>query len=249
MMEQLKDRRTPYICAPLTGGNKAELFAELEKILPEQPDLIEWRADFFRKIDNTEAVLKIAEELAAASGIPLLFTIRSEKEGGEKIRISEAEKVALLTAVCASPAVDMIDFEVSNHPEYIRAIQETAQEHSTKLILSYHHFGHTPENAELMRYFYQAEFYGADIAKVAVMPKDKSDVFRLLDVTREADKALAIPVVTMSMAQIGSLSRMIGWAYGSIITFGVGAQSSAPGQLPIGKLRKMIEMMQETSEA
>jgi len=245
-IELFKNKRIPYICTPLTGKNREEILSELETIIPKQPDLIEWRVDFLEEIHNTEHVLALADEISSTSCIPLLFTIRSEKEGGEKISLSEEEKIVLLNEVCKSPDIDIIDFEVSNHPEHIKKLRNKSKENNKKLILSYHNFDHTPVNTEILKHIFEAEFYEADIAKVAVMPKNKEDVLRLLDVTKEADEALDIPIVTMSMGSIGSLSRMMGWAFGSIITFGVGVQSSAPGQVPIDRLRQMIEMTQET---
>lgn len=244
--ELFHNKKPPYICTPLTGKNKEAIRDELKVIIPKQPDLIEWRADFLEELHDIDSVLAIAEEITTATKTPMLFTIRSEKEGGEKIYLTEEKKVHLLSEVCKSPAVAIIDFEVSNNPEHIKELRKISKEHNKKLILSYHNFNFTPESSEIMKRAFKAEFYEADIAKVAVMPKRKEDVFRLLEITKEADDALNIPIVTMSMGAIGSLSRIVGWAYGSIITFGLGVQSSAPGQVPIDKLRQMIEMTQET---
>src|SRR5699024_10919047 len=91
----------------------------------------------------------------------------------------------------------------------------------------------------------QAASYGANLVKLAVTPESQDDVFRLLEVTREIDQMLDVPVVTMSMKELGALSRIIGWAYGSVITFGVGVELSAPGQMPIKKLRTAINGMQD----
>lgn len=245
-IELLNTKKPPYICTPLTGKNKEEILDELETIVPKQPDLIEWRVDFLKEIGNLEYVLSITEEITSYSKIPILFTIRSEKEGGERISLSEEEKVVMLSEICKRTTVDMIDFEVSNNPEHIKKLRSISKENNKKLILSYHNFEFTPEESEIMKRVFKAEFYGADIAKVAVMPKNREDVLRLLDVTKEADDALSIPIVTMSMGALGSFSRIVGWAYGSIITFGLGVQSSAPGQVPIDKLKQMIEMTQET---
>jgi 3-dehydroquinate dehydratase-1 len=44
------------------------------------------------------------------------------------------------------------------------------------------------------------------------------------------------------MGPHGALSRMVGFAFGSALTFGVAAGSSAPGQMPIGELRAAIEI-------
>ena len=44
----------------------------------------------------------------------------------------------------------------------------------------------------------------------------------------------------MSMGGIGSLSRIMGWVYGSAATFAVGKSSSAPGQVAIEELRAVL---------
>lgn len=74
---------------------------------------------------------------------------------------------------------------------------------------------------------------GADIAKVAVMPRDMGDVLTLLTATLQSSRKLGIPVVSMSMGGQGTLTRLCGWAFGSAMTFAVGENSSAPGQLPV----------------
>ncbi len=243
--ELFKGKKAPYICTPLIGKNQEEILKELEAILPKQPDLIEWRADFYEEINNTDSVLLTAKVITEATELPILFTIRSEKEGGEQISMTEGGIVSLLSEICRNSEVDMIDYEVSNDPENIKALRKIATENGKKLILSYHNFEFTPDNAEIMKRLFMAEVYGADIAKAAVMPKSKEDVLRLLTLTKEADNSMRIPLITMSMGSLGGLSRINGWIYGSIVSFGVGVQSSAPGQIQIEKLKQLIELSQE----
>ena len=74
----------PKICVPLTGGTAEELFQEAEKIKEAGADLAEWRADFYENLSDTDRVVKTMGGIAGIlSGIPLLFTIRTEKEGGK----------------------------------------------------------------------------------------------------------------------------------------------------------------------
>lgn len=235
----------PYICTPLTGKTELDILKQLEVVVSEKPDLIEWRADFFMELANLKLVLNIVQKIKAYTTIPLLFTIRSIHEGGEAISLSEQEKVDVLREVCLKTEVDIVDYEVSNAEGYVNDLRMISKESNKRLILSYHNFTRTPENDELLTYAKRAETYGADIAKIAVMPKTRADVFRLLEITSTMDRELNIPVVTMSMGTLGGLSRVIGWAYGSIITFGVGADVSAPGQMPVHKLRQAIEATQE----
>ena len=68
----------------------------------------------------------------------------------------------------------------------------------------------------------------------------------LLAATWRASQALTIPLISMSMGGIGSLSRMIGWVYGSAATFAVGKSSSAPGQVAIDELRAVLATTRST---
>src|SRR5690625_3099431 len=229
--------KRPKLCVPLTGRTREEIDEQLIVIVPKQPDLIELRADFLYNIDNVEYVLSIVENVIKKSNIPLLFTIRSEREGGEPIHLTEEEKVTLLAEVSSQSDVTYVDYEVQNSEQYVRQVKEAVDDNDKQLILSYHNFNETPKNNELIKQFVHMEMYGAHMAKVAVMPNSKKDVLRLLHLTKEVDELLSIPVMTMSMGDLGKYSRLMGWIYGCALTFGVGVESSAPGTIPIDELR------------
>ncbi len=237
-------KQRPLLCIPVTGRSAEEVKAQVEAIVPLQPDLLEWRADFFENLGEQAEVLELLETIHGLTSLPLLFTIRSEREGGEPIALSEEEKLDLLEAVCRSGKLTAVDYEVENEARFVERISELARETGVELVLSYHHFTRTPATEELMALGRRMEAYGASVAKLAVMPETREDVDRLLTFTRELDRALEIPVITMSMGELGVLSRVIGWAYGSVLTFAVGVESSAPGQVPIRKLRRAIEAVQ-----
>jgi 3-dehydroquinate dehydratase-1 len=239
--------RPPLICTPLIGRDQAALLAELNSILPKRPDLIEWRADYFASLADVQAVLQTAAALREKlAGIPLLFTIRSSREGGQPLALEPAEVLAVYTAACRSPHIDLIDFELSNPGAEVQYLQKTAAESSTILILSYHNFDATPAPAEIRAKFAEAESLGADIAKVAVMPNSLEDILTLLSLTLETEKNLSIPVITIAMGPYGSLTRLFGWVFGSVVTFAVGEKSSAPGQVPIEDLQTILTLLQKS---
>ncbi len=102
------------------------------------------------------------------------------------------------------------------------------------------HTSSSPEPSVLDGKFLEAERLGADVAKVAVMPRDPQDVLTLLAATYRAGQTIGVPLITMSMGGVGSLSRIMGWVYGSAATFAVGKDSSAPGQIAIEDLRAVL---------
>lgn len=87
---------------------------------------------------------------------------------------------------------------------------------------------------------------GADIPKMAVMPQTKKDVLTLLSATEEMASDYADrPIITMSMAGLGSISRIACEAFGSCLTFGSGAQASAPGQIGAEKLHQALQIVHD----
>jgi 3-dehydroquinate dehydratase-1 len=234
----------PAIITPLVGKTPAEVLDEVAAIVPKQPDLLEWRIDFFQAIGDIPAVIDTAQAIRrAAGGIPVLLTRRSAAEGGQPLAIGEAEVVAMYRAACEARCVELIDYELSNRPADIRALRAASKDNGIGMILSFHDFHATPGAAALDAKFIAAREYGADVGKVAVMPAGERDVLELLAATSRAREALDIPLITMSMGGVGSLSRLVGWVYGSAATFAVGKSSSAPGQIAIEDLRAALAIV------
>ena len=237
----------PLICTPLVGRTLDKVMAELAVVLPKQPDVLEWRVDFFDAIGDTAAVIAAAQSIKQAAGnIPVLFTRRSTIEGGEKIALNEGQVIAMYTAVCESKSIDLIDYEMANDAANIALVRTAAKDNNIKLVLSFHSFSYTPGLETLASKFLTADQLGADVAKVAVMPRDLDDVLTLLTATRAASKKLRIPLISMSMGPYGALTRMVGGVFGSALSFAVGASSSAPGQVPIEDLNTVLAVLQKS---
>ena len=85
---------------------------------------------------------------------------------------------------------------------------------------------------------------GADIPKIAVMPQSKKDVLTLLSATEEMTRCHATsPIITMSMADTGVLSRLCGEVFGSSMTFGAAKKASAPGQMGVEDLSTVLDLL------
>lgn len=231
----------PLICTPLVGRTRDDVRNEVAAILPKRPDILEWRVDFFHEIGNAARVIDLARSIKMTAGdIPLLFTRRSTMEGGQEIPLAEREVLDLYGEVCAARCIDLIDYELANGPEHVRRVRAVSREHDIGLVISYHNFQATPPAAELRAKLVEAERQGADVAKIAVMPRNLEDVLVLLDATLQGSRETSIPLITMSMGAYGSLSRMVGAVFGSSLTFAVGQTASAPGQIAIEELRTVL---------
>ena len=230
----------PLICAPLVGGTRDEVLAEAAQALAAQADIVEWRVDHFKEMHETSQVIETGQALRRALPLPILFTRRSAGEGGQRISISEQQVVELYGEVCAAGFADLVDYEMAL-PD-MKAIRDVSRANGVGLVCSFHDFARTPPLAELAAHYRRAQELGGDVAKVSVMARGSEDVLTLLAATQQASQTLALPLIGVSMGPHGALSRTIGFAFGSALTFGVAAGASAPGQMPIGELRAAIDI-------
>jgi 3-dehydroquinate dehydratase-1 len=228
---------TPLVCSPLVARTPERLAAETAAVLAKRPDVIEWRVDFFEPIADTAAVLSAGRAMRAAAGdTPIIFTCRAQHEGGQAVALDADGIARLYDAVGGASLVDLLDFELSNPAALVRRVRERSREQGTRLILSYHNFSYTPARDLLVERFLEAERTGADVAKVAVMPRDRADVITLLSATAAASAVARIPLISMSMGPLGVATRMVGGVFGSSLSFAIGEGASAPGQMPIADL-------------
>lgn len=230
----------PKICIPLTGKNREEIIEEMEIVKKSNPDLIEWRVDFFEESDNPERVCEMLGTINDSfKQIPVLFTFRTKEEGGEKSIMSE-DYVKLLKEVSEKRLADIVDVQVfwygEKSEDFIKELKETG----AVVLASSHHFEGTPSVREMSDALYTMENRGADIVKLAVMPQSGKDVCALLEATMERKEHSNKPMITMSMGQSGMLSRICGELTGSCVTFASGKQASAPGQIKADELKKVL---------
>lgn len=236
----------PVVCLPLVGRNLEELDAEAGSTAAQGADLLEWRADRFGSAADPEALLTAAQALRRATtrgGIaapPLLVTLRAAREGGTDHGLDDMRRARSLAELVHAGLADVVDLEAASDPEALALLRAACRAAEVPLLLSQHDFERTPTVDEMVTSFTQMAGLGADIAKLAVMPRTADDVTALLEATARADRVLAIPLVSMAMGEPGVASRVIGHRFGSRITWGSGAAASAPGQLPIDALRRAI---------
>ena len=231
----------PLICTPLSGRTRTDVMRELSALVPEKPDLIEWRADSFEGIGDIAAVIDLASDIKAVAGnIPIIFACRTLCEGGGSSVLNDSDILKLYVAACASRCVDVIDYELSNSIPNLHLLRQASRDNGVTMVMSYHNPEFTPDDAELSAKFMDAERLGADVAKVVVMPNQSEDVLALLATTLKVSKTSGIPLVSISMGCAGSLSRIFGWLFGSVMTFAEGKRSSVPGQLTIKELRSVL---------
>ncbi len=239
----------PKICVPLTDTTIEELLKSADAVVKSGlADLVEWRLDWFLAAKESNLLPEAIKKLRSRLGeLPLLATIRTAEEGGELALSPEAymEKTIWLAE---TGLVDLMDIQVffTGCEEKTESLIKRLQETGVKVIGSWHCFRETPSQEHIEWRLEEIQKRGADICKIAVMPKHPADVWRLLRATRRAKEQLINrPLITMSMSGLGAASRMTGEYTGSAVTFGTIGTASAPGQIPALELKQILTALHE----
>jgi len=235
---------TPKIIVPIVGVTKQEIIDEAKTFDSIPVDMVEWRVDWFEGVFDFEKVEDVLKELRAVLGeTPILMTFRTSKEGGEKS--IEPEDYAKLNIKAAQTGyIDFIDVEIFTGDAIVTKIIDGAHAAGVKVIASNHDFHKTPEKSDIIYRLRKMQDMNADIPKIAVMPQNKKDVLTLLSATEEMTSLYADrPIITMSMAGTGVISRLCGEVFGSSMTFGAAKKASAPGQMGVKDLETVLGLL------
>ena len=234
----------PKIAVPIVGRKREDILAEAAAIKALHADLAEWRADFFEQLTDPVALCSTLSALRETlDETPLLFTIRTEREGGAAV-LNPSCYAALTLSAVKSGGLDLADVELSVGREAARALMDGIHAAGCYAVGSRHDFASTPPQEVMRGFLREAQELGADIPKLAVMAHSDADTLSLLSAAvafrdHDADR----PFIAISMGAHGVLSRVACGFAGSCLTFGTAGQSSAPGQLPVAELRELLRLL------
>ncbi|MDE6433296.1 MAG: type I 3-dehydroquinate dehydratase [Lachnospiraceae bacterium] len=234
----------PKICVPVIAKTAEDVIENIRNIAAKKPDCIELRIDWFEHVTDWNEILSLLQRIRMIIGdIVLLFTFRSKREGGEKdIEVEQYRQ--LCEVVCSSGYIDLIDIEAYMEDGLLQEMCEIAHKNKVYVVASNHDFNLTPSTEDLVARLEYMDKTGADIPKIAVMPQSERDVIHLLSATvAYYEHGGTKPVITMSMAGIGGITRLSGEIFGSALTFAAVSQCSAPGQLELSDAKHVLEII------
>lgn len=235
--------RKPSICASLIAHTVEEFLHAARNA--RDADIVEIRADGL-KVEPPSGqkyraeIKRLLRNVKIQTGKPVILTIRKEKEGGV-FKGSEAERAACIKD--AMKLADAIDIELRMEEKKREEIMSEAKKNRIPVILSYHDLDKTPEEDAMKAALEEESGAGAGIAKLAVKANSMEDVLKLLEVTREMSSRLSIPICTISMNELGKISRIAAPLFGSAISYGYVTRETAPGQLSVSQLKQAFEML------
>lgn len=235
----------PKTIVPITGSTADEALAQAKVIgASDYTDVVEFRLDFLDIAMEPAKLATLGKQLPALlGGKPIISTFRTQAEGGKK-PIGDQAYADLYTTLLRAGFSDLIDVEMFRDAAVVTRLVDAAHRSGAGVVMSSHDFGGTPAVEEMLSRLRRQQELGADILKLAVMPRDPADVLKLLSATWEMSSRYADrPLMTMSMAGNGVVSRLAGEIFGSAMCFGMIGRASAPGQVEVDKLAATLDLI------
>ena len=235
------------ICVPIVGPTVDHILSQVQKAVQAEVDLIELRPDMWMKgshlseVEYIPLIVNLVEEVHSRyADMPMLFTWRTLSEGGETPLSSENYQ-NLLQVIVNQNLVQAIDVELFSYTDTIGQIMKQAHYQGIQTVMSYHNFQSTPDIETLHIYAERMVSVGAQVIKFALMPSTNDDVLSVLRLTKElTEQYPELPRITMSMGQLGQMTRICGNVFGNCLTFGTLGQASAPGQVDVSRLQQLL---------
>lgn len=79
----------PKVCVPIVGENHDEVIEQAKKVVEMNPDIIEWRCDFFDSVYIDEVENMLIDLREVIKDIPLIFTFRTDGRRWRKIYLKQ----------------------------------------------------------------------------------------------------------------------------------------------------------------
>lgn len=234
--------RQLVIATALTDGAPSGQARQARLAQQQGAGALELRADLLADPAQVRAALTAVR---AASSLPLLLTYRSTTEGGKGAGHGQGYEDYLASLLQLRPAVAAVDIEMACPAS--KALVAEAKAGGYDVVGSCHDFTATPSAAQITQKLAQITAAGADITKVAYMPRTAQDVAALRHAAHDFAGAYPHqPLIAISMGQLGAPSRT---DLANCLTFATIADgaASAPGQATIAHVRAWLENTPGTS--
>lgn len=234
--------RQPVIATALTDGAPSGQARQARLAQQQGAEALELRADLLADPAQVRAALTAVR---AASSLPLLLTYRSATEGGKGAGHGQGYEDYLASLLQLRLAVAAVDIEMACPAS--KALVAEAKAGGYDVVGSCHDFTATPSRAQIAEKLVQITAAGADITKVAYMPRNAQDVAALRHAAHDFAGAYPHqPLIAISMGQLGTPSRTDLVNCLTFATIADGA-ASAPGQATIAYVRAWLENTPGTS--
>ncbi|KAL7270440.1 hypothetical protein RUND412_006854 [Rhizina undulata] len=241
-------RKTRSTFIALTFPDVRTALANLD-ILTVGADAIELRVDLLREsigggqfnpIPSIDYVGEQVMYLRQRTDLPIIFTLRSQSEGG-RFPTTAGHESHFYLRKALQWGCEYIDAEI-RYSDEVRA-DLAAKKGNSKIIASYHDMSGKLKwpSGDVQRKYHAARQYG-DIVKIIGFANTLADNYELEYFRSSMNASFSHPLLAINAGQIGQLSRVLN-AFFTPTTHPLLPMAAAPGQLSAAEINGALHIM------
>ncbi len=206
-------------------------------------DAVELRVDLLEDL-SPDSVGKQIAQLRSAAKLPIIFTLRSQSQGG-RFRYESEKDLLPFYQIAIRAGVEYIDLEMSLSDETLDTVIHSRGGGATRVIASHH----DPEgrlswkNGSWQTWYNRALQYG-DVIKLVGVAHKMEDNFALAGFRDRMLAAHDRPIIALNMGTFGKLSRVLNGFLTPVSHPGLPFKA-APGQLSAAEIRTALALLGE----
>lgn len=206
-------------------------------------DAVELRVDLLEDLEkpneppSPEFVATQLALLRSSTSLPIIFTVRTQSQGGRFPDDAQDEALALYRLALRT-GIEFLDLEIQFPESLLRSVSKAKGQ--TKIIASHH----DPKGAlswsnnSWVNHYNKALLYG-DVVKLIGVAKGQEDNARLLDFKSWAKSAHKTPIIAINMGREGQVSRIQN-SFLTPVSHPALPFKAAPGQLSAAEIRHAL---------
>ncbi|KAF4587581.1 Pentafunctional AROM polypeptide [Ophiocordyceps camponoti-floridani] len=202
-------------------------------------DAVELRVDLLED-QSPEAVLEQVSILRSSARRPIIFTVRTQSQGGQFPDDAVGE-LQTLYRLAMRMAVEYLDVEVTATDETIQIVTDLRGH--TQIIASHHdpQGNLTWKNASWIPFYNRALQFG-NIIKLVGTARNLDDNYQLASFKSRMLASQEIPIIAINMGSMGKLSRILN-GFLTPVTHPDLPFPAAPGQLSATEIRQGLTLL------
>lgn len=237
----MPEKRKVCVSIPIRNENDLQndlknTLTQIEAAITKGADLTECRFDYMTRIEDLDAFLEGLSKFKNNC----IYTLRPLGQGGNFVDDHLRRSNILKKLVDHEPQFVDVEFEILSKDDDLADYIESSK---TKILVSWHDFGKTPDHNELINLVNKMRVYSPYL-KVVTMANSFDDALEIFELYQHLDTN--INLVSFAMGESGTITRLLASVVGDApFTYASLDAPIAPGQLSISQMQRFYGVLKK----
>jgi len=221
------------VSIPLVQEELDNIENNVEIVLKEKVNFIEFRFDYLKEFENLDNILERLSKYKKQS----IYTLRPTGEGGKFSKEESKRFILMKKLALARPMLLDVEYNsISRNNE----LADFIDQNNVRILISWHDFSKTPDKEILVDLVDKMRIF-SNFIKIVTTANSIDDSITVLELYKTIDTSLNL--IAFSMGELGIITRVLCNIIGdSPFTYSSIEKAVAPGQLTIKQMKSLYSL-------